>query len=248
MIEWVVLLGAAFLAGGLNAVAGGGSFLTLPALVFAGAPALVANATGTVALLPGYLASTWGFRAELSGVDRRRLGMTLLLSLGGGAFGAILLLLTPNDAFRGVIPFLLLLATALFAAAPWLLERLSRGGGQARPGASALGIALVSAYGGYFNGGLGIMLLALFAVLGERSLVRANALKNLVSVVLTAVAVGFYAAGGVVVWDKALPMMLAAIAGGYIGARVGRGIPPRLLRGLIVLTGLTMAALFLVRG
>ncbi|MCX9155270.1 sulfite exporter TauE/SafE family protein [Niveibacterium sp. 24ML] len=249
MIEWAALLGAAFLAGGLNAVAGGGSFLTLPALVFAGVPALMANATGTVALLPGYVASTWAFREELAGLDRRQLGLTLALSLCGGALGAALLLHTPNSTFRRIVPCLLLLATVLFAVAPWLLARLSRDTGlQAGRGANASGVALVSIYGGYFNGGLGILLLALYAVLGERSLARANALKNLVSAVLTAVAVCLYAFGGAVVWGKALPMMLAAVAGGYIGARAGKRIPPALLRGLIVLTGLLMSVLFFVRG
>ncbi|WP_172199165.1 sulfite exporter TauE/SafE family protein [Niveibacterium sp. COAC-50] len=248
-LEWAVLLLAALLAGGLNAVAGGGSFLTLPALVFAGVPPVAANASGTLALLPGYVASTLGFRRELGSLDRRRLGLTLLLSLVGGAAGAGLLLITPNAAFQRIVPWLLLLATLLFALAPWLLARLARRGkGEAGAGAAAAGVAIVSVYGGYFNGGLGILLLAMYGLLGERSLNRANALKNLVSAVLTTIAAVLYALGGVVVWQKALPMMVAAVIGGYLGARLGRRLPPPILRSAIVLTGIVMAALFFARG
>lgn len=245
--ELPILLVAAFFAGGLNAVAGGGSFLTLPALVLTGVPPVAANASGAVALLPGYLASTLGFRQELAGLDRRRLLGTLLLSLAGGAAGAGLLLVTPNEAFRRIVPWLLLLATTLFAMAPWLLARLAQHGEPAGVLTSGIGLGAVAIYGGYFNGGLGILLLALYGLLGERSLNRANAQKNLVSMALTAVAVCLYAAGGAVVWAKALPMMGAAVLGGYAGARVGRRIPAAMLRAFIVLTGLTMAALFFDR-
>lgn len=248
-LEWAVLLLAALLAGGLNAVAGGGSFLTLPALVFAGVPPVAANASGTLALLPGYVASALGFRRELGSIDRQRLGLTLLLSLVGGAAGAGLLLITPNAAFQRIVPWLLLLATLLFALAPWLLTWLARRGkGEAGAGAAAAGVAIVSVYGGYFNGGLGILLLAMYGLLGERSLNRANALKNLVSAVLTTIAAVLYALGGVVVWQKALPMMVAAVIGGYLGARLGRRLPPPILRSAIVLTGIVMAALFFARG
>jgi len=248
-LEWALLLLAAFFAGGLNAVAGGGSFLTLPALVFAGVPPVAANASGTLALLPGYVASTFGFRRELGSLDRGRLVQTLMLSLLGGAAGASLLLVTSNATFQRVVPWLLLVATLLFALAPWLLARLARRR-DAVAGAlpAAVGVTAVSIYGGYFNGGLGILLLALYGLLGERSLNRANALKNLVSAMLTTIAAVLYAIGGAVVWHKALPMMLAAVAGGYLGARLGRKIPPFMLRSAIVLTGLVMAALFFARG
>ncbi len=247
-LEWAVLLLAALLAGGLNAVAGGGSFLTLPALVFAGVPPVAANASGTLALLPGYVASALGFRRELAGLDRRQLGLTLVLSLVGGAAGAGLLLITPNTAFQRIVPWLLLVATLLFALAPWLLARFARlGKGEAGGGATAAGVAIVSVYGGYFNGGLGILLLAMYGLLGERSLNRANALKNLVSAVLTTIAAVLYALGGVVVWQKALPMMIAAVIGGDLGARLGRRLPPPILRSAIVLTGIVMAALFFAR-
>lgn len=253
MFETLLLLAAACAAGALNAVAGGGSFLTLPALVFSGVPPVMANATGTVALFPGYIASAWGFREDLAPPPGLTLRAVMGLSLVGGALGALLLLATPDATFRRIVPWLLLAATALFALGPRLRPA-------ARPDAPAhavtpaarlraqAGVLAVAAYGGYFNGGLGILLLALFGLLGQTRLHAANGLKNLVSALLTAIAVLIYAAGGLVAWPQALAMMLAATAGGYGGARLARRIPAPWLRAGIVATGLVMAGLFFWRG
>lgn len=245
MADILLLLAAAFVAGALNAVAGGGSFLTLPALVFTGVPPVVANATGTVALLPGYLAGAWGFREDTAPPPGLSMRLLVALSLAGGAAGAALLLVTPEATFRRVVPWLLLAATALFAFGPWLRQRLA--GGAPSPFKAVAGLLAVAAYGGYFNGGLGILLLALFGLLGQTSLHAMNGLKNGVSALLTAIAVAIYAAGGVVQWPQALVMMLAATAGGYGGARVARHIPAQWLRGGIVATGLVMAGVFFWR-
>lgn len=245
MLETALLLTAAFVAGALNAVAGGGSFLTLPALVFTGVPPVVANATGTVALLPGYLAGAWGFREDTAPPPGLSMRLLVGLSLAGGAAGAALLLVTPEATFRRVVPWLLLAATALFAFGPWLRQRLA--GGAPSPFKAVAGLLAVAVYGGYFNGGLGILLLALFSLLGQTNLHAMNGLKNGVSALLTAIAVAIYAAGGVVQWPQALMMMLAATAGGYGGARVARRIPAQWLRGGIVATGLVMAGLFFWR-
>ena len=247
----LLLLAAAFGAGALNAVAGGGSFLTLPGLVWTGAPPVVANATGTVALLPGYLASVWGQRQDMQAPPGLSLWAVALLSLLGGALGAGLLLLTPHATFSRIVPWLLLLATALFAFGPWLRQWASGTAGTA--GAAprwrvGVGLLAVGVYGGYFNGGLGILLLAFWSLCGAMSLHQMNALKNGVSALLAAIAVAVYAAGGVVQWPQALLMMLAATAGGYTGARLARRIPAPWLRAGIVLTGLAMAALFFARG
>lgn len=243
---WALLLAAAFVAGALNAVAGGGSFLTLPALVWAGVPAVAANATGTVALLSGYASGAWGFREGLKAPPGLTMRGLLGWSLAGGALGAALLLLSGDRAFRALVPWLLLLATVLFAIGPWWLKRLDAT--PAGPLRAAAGVFVVAVYGGYFNGGLGILLLALFALLGEHDLRVANGLKNVVSAVLTAVAVGVYAAGGLVHWPEALAMAVAATAGGYLGARAARRVKPVLLRTGIVLTGLVMSIVFFVRG
>ena len=242
MFDIALLLSAAFVAGALNAVAGGGSFLTLPVLMFTGVPAVVANATGTVALLPGYMAGAWGFREDtqaLPGLSMRRL---VVLSLVGGATGAALLLVTPDATFRRVVPWLLLAATALFAFGPRLRQLVT--GHTPSPLKAVASVLSVTAYGGYFNGGLGILLLALFGLLGQTNLNAMNGLKNLVSALLTSIAVVIYAAGGVVQWPQALMMMVAATAGGYGGARVARRIPAHWMRRGIVATGLIMAAIF----
>ena len=244
----ILLLAAAFVAGALNAVAGGGSFLTLPALVFAGMPPVVANATGTVALLPGYASGAWGFREDLEAPPGLSLLALTILSLIGGAIGAGLLLVTDDRTFSKVVPWLLLVATLLFAGGPALLRKLkSSPSGHASPLKSAAGMLAVSIYGGYFNGGLGILLLALLGLLGQSNLNAMNGVKNVVSTLLTAIAVAIYALGGVVAWPQALVMMTAATAGGYFGARIARSIPAPVLRTGIVITGLVMTTLFFLR-
>lgn len=240
---------ATAMAGALNAVAGGGSFLTLPVLVWAGLPPVAANATGTAALLPGYLAGAWGFKDELPPTQSATalpLSWAALAALCafGGAAGAGLLLATGNTLFAALVPWLLLAATALFAAAPWLQRRV-RAGAPTRWHAArtVLVVLTVSAYGGFFNGGLGIVLLAALGLLGMTHLGAMNALKNAASALLTAIAVAVYVAGGVVHWPWALGLMACATAGGYLGARVARRIPPPWLRAGIVATGLVMALL-----
>ncbi|GAA3986704.1 sulfite exporter TauE/SafE family protein [Comamonas faecalis] len=251
MLETTLLLVAAFFAGTLNAVAGGGSFLTLPALIFVGVPPVVANATGTVALLPGYVASIFGSREDMEPAPGLTLRAVVLISLVGGVLGAALLLVTSDKAFNRLIPWLLLLATAMFAFGPqlrqWATRQRSANAHPSRARAVA-GLLLVSGYGGYFNGGMGILMLALFGLLGQTRLNAMNAIKNLVSTLLTAIAVAIYAAGGIVQWKEALIMMVAATLGGYLGARGARRLPPAVLRWSIVGIGLVMTVLFFLRG
>ena len=247
-LNLALLLAAAFIAGALNAVAGGGSFLTLPALVFTGVPAVVANATGTVALLPGYVSGALGFREDLQPPPGLSLRTLSLLSLIGGAMGALLLLSTDDRTFNTLVPWLLLAATLLFAVGPVLIRRTKNS--PARPvssARSAVGVMAVSIYGGYFNGGLGILLLALFGLLGQTNLNAMNGIKNIVSALLTAIAVLIYAWGGVVAWPQALVMMVAATAGGYFGARMARRMPAPVLRVGIVVIGLARTTLFFLR-
>ena len=245
--ETAVLVAAAFAAGAMNAMAGGGSFLTLPALVYAGVPPVAANATGTAALLPGYASSAYGFRRDIRPVAGIGVGRLAAVSLAGGLAGAALLLLTPDGVFRAVVPWLLLAATALFAFGGRLSAGLRRPGAGGR-GATLAGLLAVSVYGGYFNGGLGILLLAQLGLSGLSDLNAMNGLKSLLSAVLTAVAVATYAAGGAVHWPAAAVMVPAAVAGGYLGARLARRIPPGALRAGIVAVGLCMTAAFLAAG
>ena len=244
---FALLAAAAFGAGVLNAIAGGGTFLTFPALVWTGVPPIAANATSALAVCPGYLGSALGFRQELAALPRALLIREVVLSALGGVAGALLLLVTPAKVFAGVVPWLLLFATVLFALGP----RLARWAGGTQGGGLArwrhAGLLAVAVYGGYFNGGLGILCLALFGLLGQTQLHAMNGMKNLVSALLTAIAVGVYAAGGIVQWPQAVLMMVAATAGGYGGARLARKLPAPLLRWGIVATGLVMTLLFFLK-
>jgi uncharacterized membrane protein YfcA len=163
----------------------------------------------------------------------------------GGAIGASLLLVTPDATFRAIVPWLLLVATVLFAVGPTLLCHLNREG-EAGAAGQALSVFAVSIYGGYFNGGLGIVLLAAFGLLGHHNLNAMNGLKNLASAVLTTIAVCFYAYGGAIVWLQATVMMVAAVIGGYVAARIARRLPVMVVRGVVIVTGAVMTVLFFI--
>ena len=235
---------AAFAAGVLNAIAGGGSFLTFPALVFAGVPPVAANATSAMAVSPGYLGSTLGFRPELRALPPALLWHEVGIAAVGGLLGAGLLLVTPAKVFSGIVPWLLLLATALFALGPHI-ARLS--GGAGHPRWRVPGLLGVSVYGGYFNGGLGILLMALYTLTGESRLHTVNALKNLNSLVLSLLSVAAFALAGAIVWPQAVWMMLWATAGGWAGAHLAKRLPVRWVRRLVIATGLVMSVVFFSR-
>lgn len=246
MMETALLLAAAFGAGILNTVAGGGTFLTFPALVFTGMPPVMANATSTVAVFPGYLGGALGFRNELAGFDRKRLLRLAAITLAGGLAGSGLLLVSSNQAFSMVVPFLLLGATLVFLFGDRVRQWAAA---KARDVSSegALGLFGVALYGGYFNGGLGIVLLALFSLWGMTDLNRMNALKSGLSFLLSAISVAVFAVAGLVAWPRAVIMMLAATAGGYAGAPLARALPKPVVRGVIATVGFGMSAVFFWR-
>ncbi len=241
---WLLTGGAAFAAGVLNAIAGGGSFLTFPALVFAGVPPLAANATSAMAVSPGYLGSTWGFRSELQALPRALIQREVIVAAVGGVIGAGLLLMTPARIFSGLVPWLLLLATVLFAAGPVLGKRNA---GQGHPAWRLPGLLGVAIYGGYFNGGLGILLMALYTLTGESRLNTVNALKNLNSFVLSLLSVLAFALAGAIVWPQAIWMMVLATAGGWVGARLAKRLPIQWVRWMVIATGLAMSVVFFQR-
>ncbi len=259
-LDLIILLTAGFLGGMLNAVAGGGSFITLPALLFVGVPPVAANATGTAALLPGYLASAWRFRRDIS--YPRSLGWAdiVLLSALGGSLGALLLIITSDRLFSTIIPWLILFATLVFAFGPRFVaaatpeeiereERVQQRLGQKRSRRSWLYAALlfvVCVYGGYFNGGLGILLLAAFSAMGQKNLHAMNGLKNVVSALLACIAVFLYVMGGAIAFERLIPLALASILGGYAGAALAYRIPQQVLRiGIVCIGALLTAAFFL---
>ena len=244
---WLLLVVAAFAAGVLNAVAGGGSFLTFPALVFTGVPPIVANATSALAVSPGYAGSTLGFKTELQALPRRRLQREMGISALGGVLGALLLLVTPASVFLGLVPALLLFATVLFAIGPRLAARSAQGAETSDSPWREPGLLVVAIYGGYFNGGLGILLMALYTLTGEGRIHTVNALKNLNSLVLSLLSVVAFVVAGVIAWPQGFAMMVAATAGGFWGARWSKRLPVLWVRRGVIATGLVMSAVFFVR-
>lgn len=245
-MEMILLIAAAFGAGILNTVAGGGTFLTFPALVFSGLPPVMANATSTVAVFPGYLGGAIGFKQELRGFERKQLMRLIIITLAGGLAGSGLLLVSSNEAFAVVVPFLLLAATFAFLFGDWVRQWAAAKARSMAP-EGALGLFVVAIYGGYFNGGLGIVLLALFALWGMTDLNRMNALKSGLSFLLSAISVAVFAAAGLVAWPQAVVMMVAATAGGYAGAPLARALPKSVVRAIIATVGFTMSAVFFWR-
>ena len=241
-----LLLAAAFGAGVLNTIAGGGTFLTFPALVFAGIPPVAANATSAVAVFPGYLAGALAYRRELAGFAPRELLRLLAHTLAGGLAGSLLLLVSSNAAFSAVVPFLLLAATLAFLFGEAIRDWAARRRGGVTPQGAA-GLLLVSAYGGYFNGGLGIVLLALFALWGMTDIHRMNGLKTATSFALSAISVATFAIAGLVHWPEAIAMMLANTVGGYAGAPLARALPEPVVRAIIATVGFGMSAIFFAR-
>ena len=243
----LLLVSTAFLAGVMNAVAGGGSFLTFPALVFSGIPSVIANATNSVALFPGGLASAWAYRHDFPALDGIGTKKLLGVSLLGGVIGALLLVYTPEHTFNTLVPWLLLAATALFAGGRRLTPLLRR---VIHIGPSGLCFIqlLIAIYGGYFGGAMGIMMLALYGLFGLTDINEMNALKTLLSGSINAIAVVCFVFAGKVSWGPAVIMLASAIVGGYVGARVARRMNPDHVRAIIVAIGVAMTVAFFVRG
>ncbi len=236
-------------------MAGGGSFISFPALIFAGVPAVAANATSTVALWPGSVASTFAYHRELSGMRTRLLSLSVV-SLIGGFMGAMLLLRTGDAAFQQIVPWLILLATGTFAIGPTITARLRSTAQQShaemptreRISWQAYAIQLlISIYGGYFGGGIGIMMLASLAVGGMTDMQAMNALKNGLATVINGVAVLTFIAAGAVHWPETGVMVIGAIAGGFAGVSIARRIPAVLLWRFIILIGCTLTLYFFHR-
>jgi len=244
------LLAAAGLAAGtVNAVAGGGSLISFPALLAAGYPPVTANVTNTVALFPGYAGSVAGGRLELQG-QGRRIRSVALTSVVGAVLGAVLLLTTSGYVFERVVPYLILLACLLLLLQPRLARAVQA---HQEPGSGGLpvllqvAVLLASVYGAYFGAGLGVMLLGILGVLLHERLQRVNALKNVLSLLINAVALVAFAAFGPVAWDAVLVIALASLLGGYSGARVARHIPAAVLRATVVVYGVVVAVVLLMR-
>ena len=250
LLEYAFLAVAAAVAGAINAVAGGGSLVSFPALVAVGYPAKVANITNTVALWPGYVGGSFGYAAQLSGQRRRVLVLTIP-SILGALLGSAILLYTPESSFEAIVPFLILFAAALMA----LQTRLAAFVARHRPERKdtdanvevLLAIFALAIYGAYFGAGLGILTLAVLGILLPDDLHRSNALKGLLSAIINAAAVVYFAIWGPVEWVPAAVMAVAALAGGYYGVGLARKLSPKYLRAVVIAYAVVVAVVILVR-
>lgn len=247
-----VLVGcAAFVAGAMNAMAGGGSFLTFPALLGVHIPPVNANATSTVALWPGQIASLFAFRVELQA--GRSLLIPVMIAGGlGGSLGAWVLLHTAQSTFQSLVPWLLLFATVLFAASGPLTKRLKRIAPAHHPDSPfPLGLFIsllpVTFYIGYFGAGAGFLVITILSLFGIRSMNEMNALKVVCTTLANGIAVLTFLMAGAVYWRECLLMIFLATAGGYIGAAYSRKMDPRILRGFVIATGTALSAYYFYR-
>lgn len=243
----------AFAAGLLNSVAGGGSFLSFPALIFTGMPPINANATNTAALWPGTAASVAAYRQVIAGHKREFLPL-VLTGITGGLLGAVVLLRTPQATFLKMIPWLLLSATLLLTFSRQVTRALGPlipGDGD-RPSRKAIlgGAAVqlcIAVYIGFFGAGAGILMMAMFAIMGVRSIHTINGLKTMLATICNGVAVLAFIYAGAIVWPQALLMLCGAALGGYGGAWYAQKLPPRFVRWFAIATGFAMTAWFFIK-
>ena len=240
-----LLAGAGFGAGIANAVAGGGSLITFPALLAAGYPSVAANVTNSLAMLPGYLGVSLAYRRELSG-QRGRIRSLALTCAAGSAAGAALLLVSPAAVFEAIVPWLILAACALLAIQPRVAAWIARGRREPSPLALHAALLLATVYGGYFGAGLGIMLLAILGVFVDDGLQRLNALKGLLSLLVAVIGAVAFAVFGPVAWDAAAIVGATALLGGAAGVGVARRLPEAVLRAVVIAFGVGVAIALLV--
>jgi len=252
--QLVLLFFVAVLAGTLNSVAGGGSFFTVPTMIFTGMPPVQANTTSTVALWPGSAASIGAYWHELLQVRLRLMLLLVGTSLIGGILGAILLLHTPQETFVHLLPYLLLMATLLFSLSGPITKRLRTRniGEEAHLSLSTIiGVSvaqfIIAIYGGYFGGGIGILMLAALALMGMENIHRMNALKVLLATVINAISAVIFVIANAVIWPQAILMTIGAVIGGYGGAYFARKIEQKWIRYFVMVVGLAMTIYFFIR-
>ncbi len=252
IVDAVLLFGAAMVAGMMNSVAGGGSFLSFPTLVFTGVAPIQANATNTVALWPGAAAGAVAYRQDFA-MQRRALVPLGLVSVVGGVIGALLLLWTPETTFVRLVPWLLLAATLLFTFSSRITALFRASNRHSDPSQrSVLGMSaaqfVIAIYGGYFGGGIGVLMLAALALMGMENIHTMNALKNLLATCINGVAVVTFVAAGAIAWSQALVMIAGAIIGGYVAGHQARKLDPKRVRRFVIAVAFAMTAYFFWQG
>jgi uncharacterized membrane protein YfcA len=243
----LAIFGVGLAAGTINTIVGSGSLITFPTLLALGYPAVVANVTNTVGLVPGSMSGAFGYRRELKGQTPRLLQLGVA-SAAGGLTGAILLLVLPGSVFRQIVPVLILVACVLIAIQPRLTRLLAHRVTSANHGGLGLFVTVFATgiYGGYFGAAQGVILMALLAIFIDDDLQRLNAAKNVMTMLVNGVAAILFVIVTHVVWDVAFILAAGAIIGGQVGAKVGRRLPPQILRATILVVGVAVAIRLLV--
>ncbi|MBL1200896.1 MAG: sulfite exporter TauE/SafE family protein [Nostoc sp. GBBB01] len=248
----LLLFSTAFIAGGLNAVAGGGSFITFPALIFTGVPPIAANATNNTAIWVASLASTGAYRKDL-GIKREVFLLLCGISLIGGIIGSVALLYTSSDVFKKLIPYLLLLATLVFTFGDYLRNWLQLQNQKSSPESVplfnlVLAQLAIAIYGGFFGAGLGILMLATLSFLGIKSIHTMNAFKTFLGSCINGIAIIPFIFAGVIVWHQAILMAVGGSLGGYLSAHYARKLEPQLIRRFVLVVAFSMTIYFFVYG
>jgi uncharacterized membrane protein YfcA len=251
LLDFVAIGLAAVAAGLVNAIAGGGTLISFPALIAVGVPPVAANVTNTVALVPGYLGATFAQLKDLVGQERR---LRLLIPTGalGGIVGGLLLLNTSEKLFAQLVPYLLLLAAFLLAiqdiVRKWVVRRIEASGGAAANEAWSIGpVFLASIYGGYFGAGLSVIILAVLGLVIDDTLTRLNGLKQIIAFSVNVAAAIFFVFSDQVVWTAAVVMAVGAVLGGVLGGKLARLVKPQALRAIVVTIAVIVAAVYLAR-
>jgi uncharacterized membrane protein YfcA len=244
----VLLFGAGVLTGMINAIAGGGTFLSFGALTLVGVPPVVANATSSITQFPGYITSTLAYWNDIKTFWRGAIVLAVVSAIGSLG-GARLLLSLDNPQFRALVPWLLIAATALFAAGPYLKPK-PKPGQEAAVGSLFGSVMqfLTAIYGGFFGAGMGVMMLASLGLSQAGDYHRLNALKNMLAIVIAAIAIVVFVWGGVVAWPQAIVMIPAVAIGGWSGVWVAKRVPQTVMRWLVIAVGLLLALYYLVTG
>jgi uncharacterized membrane protein YfcA len=247
LVTTIVLIAAAFLGGALNSLAGGGTLVTFPALLFAGLNPIDANASSVVALFSGTFAGAWAYRRNILAVAEFSVLGLFVLSLVGGLIGALLLLWTPTAIFASLVPWLILFATIVFAVGNFApadaIRRIQLG-----PRSALAALFIIAIYGGYFGGGIGFLILAAFTLVGMRDINAMNGLKMGLVGVMTVTAILAFIVANVVRWPETLPMLVSSAVGSYMAAHWAQRLDQRLIKGFVVVLGAGLTIYFAWRG
>jgi uncharacterized protein len=245
--EGILLFFAAAIAGAINSIAGGGSFIAFPALLFTGVPPINSNAMCSVALWPGSMASVGGYRLELL-EEKKVIPWMVVISLIGGTLGAFIMLQTPENTFMELVPWLLLLANLLFIYGGRIIKKFKRSTEGKRHEVFSVFMQLfISFYGGFFGAGMGILMLAALTILGMTHMHKMNAFKTLLGSVINGIAAIIFISSGVIIWMETSVMIAGAIAGGFAGAYYARQVDPDKVKKIVIVFGIIMTLYFFIK-